>query len=72
VGRAKEVAEAARVSIRNVRRDANRRADGLSRDGELPEDDATRLRDEIQELTKKYEGMVNQQLEEKTKELLEG
>ena len=66
-----QYAEHARVSIRNVRREGNRQADALEKDGSLPEDDAKKLKDDIQELTKKYEGQVNDLLDGKTKELLE-
>ncbi len=70
VSRAKDISEQARVAIRNVRREGNRQADGLIDDG-LPEDAGKKLKDEIQDLTKKYEGAVNDLLEGKTKELLE-
>ena len=68
---AKEKAEAQRVAIRNVRRDANKQADTLMNDGELPEDVANKLRDQIDELTKQYTGKIDGLLEAKTKELME-
>ena len=37
--RIKELAEEARVSIRNVRRDANKAADGEKSSGDMTEDD---------------------------------
>ncbi|MCR4315650.1 MAG: ribosome recycling factor [Planctomycetes bacterium] len=66
----KERAETAKVTIRNARRDANRLADQAKKDG-LPEDEHKKLVDEIQKLTKKYEGKVETQADEKTKEVLE-
>ena len=39
VARTKELAEEAKVAIRNVRRDANKHADTAEKDGELSEDD---------------------------------
>ncbi len=70
-GRCKELAEAARVSIRNIRRDGNKAAEGASADGALTEDQLTRVKDEIQTLTKTYEGRVDEALEKKTKEIME-
>lgn len=71
VKRAKELAEAQRVSIRNVRRDANKQADELVASGEIPEDDFDKLKKEIEDLTKNYTARVDKLLEDKTKELLE-
>ncbi len=69
--RCKELAEAARVSIRNIRRDANKAGETAEADGEMTEDQGTKLKDEIQSLTKKYEGSVDANLEKKTKEIME-
>lgn len=69
--RCKEMAEAARVSIRNVRRDSNKASDGALADGALTEDQEKKLKDEIQSLTKQYEGKVDEALAKKTKEILE-
>ena len=70
-GRCKELAEACRVSIRNVRRDSNKAADGALSDGGLTEDQDKKLKDEIQSLTKQYEGKADEALAKKTKEILE-
>ncbi len=69
--RCRELAEATRVTLRNVRRDANKDADGALADGALTEDEEKRLRDEIQSLTKQYEGKVDATLEKKSKEIME-
>ena len=69
--RCKELAEAARVSIRNIRRDANKAGDTAQADGALTEDQSVKLKDEIQNLTKKYEGSVDENLAKKTKEIME-
>ena len=71
VARVKELAEEARVSIRNVRRDANRHADTALKDKTMSEDQAATLKDDIQELTKKYEGNVNDQAKAKESEVME-
>ena len=58
VGRIKEMTEEAKVSIRNVRRDGNKAADQAEKDKELTEDENKKVQEEIQQLTKKYEGTV--------------
>ena len=70
MGRIKELAEEARVSIRNIRRDANKHADQAQKDKEMTEDDRDQTRDNVQELTKKFEGQVNSRAEAKEKEIL--
>ncbi|MDF1664884.1 MAG: ribosome recycling factor [Planctomycetota bacterium] len=67
----KDYAEAQRVALRNIRRDANRKVDALKKDGALPEDDAKRDKEEIEELTKKFVKSVDEVLGEKSKELLD-
>lgn len=57
-GRIKELAEAG-VAIRNVRRDANKHADTAEKEKTLSEDDCKHTKEQVQELTKKYEGAVN-------------
>lgn len=67
----KDYAEAQRVALRNVRREGNRRTDALKKDSGLPEDDAKRVKDEIETLTKKFVSQVDAILGAKTKELME-
>lgn len=68
-GRAKEVAEEARIAVRNVRRDANKGADAMEKDGDLSEDELKKLKDDIQDLVKTYEGKIDEALKQKTAEL---
>ena len=63
-----QLAEEARVAIRNVRRDANSR---IERDEELPEDQVTREKKAIQKLTDTYVGKVDELLKAKTAEVME-
>ena len=58
VSRIKELSEEAKISIRNVRRDANKAADQAEKDKVVSEDQRDDVKDEIQELTKKYENDV--------------
>lgn len=71
VGRVKDLAEEARISIRNIRRDANKQADQEQTDKTLTEDDVESCKEEIQNLTKRFEGRVNDLSEKKSTEILE-
>lgn len=71
VGRIKEFAEAARVAVRNIRRDANKHADTSHKDKLLTEDDLEKLKEQIQELTKQYEGAVNTNAADKEKQIMD-
>jgi len=73
VGHAKKVAEDAKVSMRNVRRDANKQADGLlkDKDAHYPEDEIETLKKEIQDLLKEHETKADKMVEEKTAEIME-
>lgn len=68
VGRAKSAAEEARVAVRNVRREANKKWSDLEG---LSEDDLHGLKDEVLELTRKHESLAANLLEKKTQELME-
>jgi len=70
VTRIKTLAEEARVAIRNVRRDANRNLDREQKESQISEDDCRRARDDVQELTDQYEGVVSEVLEKKTEDIL--
>lgn len=67
----KELCEEARIAMRNVRRDENKRADQLLKDGDLTEDESKKLHDEIQKLLKEFEDKVSQVQEKKTAEIME-
>jgi ribosome recycling factor len=69
--RVKELAEEARIAIRNIRRDANKQADQEQTDKILTEDDVTSCKEEIQTLTKRFEAKVNELAEKKSAEILE-
>ena len=71
VSRVKELAEEARVSIRNIRRDANKAADNSEKDKTMTEDDRDSTKDKVQELTKKYEGRVNSTADAKEKDVMD-
>jgi ribosome recycling factor len=68
---AKNMAEQARVAIRNIRRDANDELKKGKKDGDLSEDEEKRHEDEIQKLTDSYVKQVDEALQEKEKDILE-
>jgi ribosome recycling factor len=68
---ARQKAEDARVSIRNIRRHAKDALDKLARDGEVGEDDVARAEKQLEVLTKSYVEQVDELLKHKESELLE-
>lgn len=64
-------AEQGRVSVRNVRRDANDKIKALLKDKEISEDDERRSQEDIQKMTDVRIKNVDAALAEKEKELME-
>ncbi len=71
VARIKELTEDAKISIRNIRRDANKAADTAEKEKLMSEDDRARLKDEVQELTKKFESQASELAKTREAEVLE-
>jgi len=69
--RIKELTEEAKVSVRNIRRDANKAADQEQKDKILTEDERDKLKEDIQELTKTYENQANDLAKAKEAEIME-
>jgi ribosome recycling factor len=67
----KKHAEEARVSIRNIRRDANEHLKKAQKDGSISEDDSHKGMDKVQELTDKYVKEVDSVLKAKEEEIME-
>src|SRR2546423_10744386 len=63
VGQTKGMAEAAKISIRNSRRDANKILEAEEKGGVVAEDEAKQGKEQIQELTKQYEHKVDELIE---------
>ena len=55
VARIKELTEESKVAVRNIRRDANKSADQAEKAKDLSEDERDDCKQEVQELTKKFE-----------------
>jgi ribosome recycling factor len=64
-------AEAARVAIRNIRRDANNDFKDLLKEKEISEDDERRAQDDIQKLTDRFVQEADKLLAGKETELME-
>jgi len=71
VARIKELSEEARISIRNVRRDANKAIETAEKDKVISEDDRDSSKEEVQELTKKYEEQVGELSKARETDVLE-
>ncbi len=63
-------AEDARVSIRNIRRDANKSLDQSEKEKIISEDILKSTKDDVQELTKKFENQINDQAKQKEEEVM--
>ena len=59
VARIKELCEEAKIAVRSVRRDGNKSAEQAAKDKVIGEDQRDDLKDQIQELTRKYEELAN-------------
>jgi ribosome recycling factor len=71
VGRIKELTEDAKIAIRNVRRDGNKAAEQAEKDKILTEDESKSTKEEIQELTKKFENAAADMAKQRESEVME-
>jgi len=62
--------EAAKVAVRNIRRDANDALKKLIKDKEISEDDERRAQDEVQKITDKYIAEIDKMLQVKEADLM--
>ena len=67
VKQAKQIGEEGKVAVRNVRQDANNDLKKL----ELPEDEEKLYLEDIQELTNKYNKIIDEKIKEKEEELMQ-
>jgi ribosome recycling factor len=70
VKQAKQMAEKAKVAIRNVRKEANNKIKRLEHDKELSEDEMKRALDRIQKLTDEFIAKVDDSLKAKEADIL--
>ena len=66
----KKKGEAAKVAVRNVRRDANESLKKMEKNGDISEDDLKDGNDKIQKLTDKMIDKIDKAVETKTKEIM--
>lgn len=73
VAQVKKLGEDSKVSVRNVRRDANKHVDALEKDKSVhvSEDQLADLKDKIQDLLKKHETAIDDAVNAKSKEVME-
>jgi ribosome recycling factor len=67
----KRMAEDAKVSVRNARRDANDTLKLLEKEKEITEDDLKRNEKEVQQLTDEYVATIDSVVEKKEQEVME-
>ncbi len=68
---ARHKGEEAKVAIRNIRRRGKEELDRIVKDGEVGEDEGRRAEKELDDLTQKYVGHVDELVKHKEAELLE-
>ncbi|GMO61888.1 MAG: ribosome recycling factor [Termitinemataceae bacterium] len=68
---AKAQGEAARVSVRNIRRDGNDELKKLLKDSTISEDEESKTSEQLQKITDSYIAQINKLVEEKEKEIKE-
>ncbi|RBP99263.1 ribosome recycling factor [Bifidobacterium xylocopae] len=68
---AKTKAEDGKVALRNIRRKAKESIEASVKDGDLGEDEGERLQKDLDALTKRMSGEIDQLLESKQQEILE-
>jgi ribosome recycling factor len=67
----RRLAEDTRVSVRNIRREANDQIKKSEKGGDIPEDESHHIIDEVQKVTDEYITKVDEVLKMKEKEIME-
>ena len=70
VQQAKQAGEQTKVSIRNVRRDANKTLEKMEKDKEITEDDLNLAKKQIDDITKEFSDKVDSLVTHKSDEIL--
>ena len=71
VGRIHELREEAKVSVRNIRRDGNKKADQAEKSKEISEDQRDDVKKEVQDLTKEYESQAEKLSKTREKDVMD-
>lgn len=72
VQQVKQLGEKSKVTIRNVRRDANKQLDEEQKDKKITEDDCKKGKDNVDEMTKKYIEQIDDVVKAKSEEIMNG
>jgi ribosome recycling factor len=67
----KKIAEEAKVSCRNIRRDANKHFETEEKNKTMSEDERDKGKEDVQNLLKKYEDRLQEMADKRTKEVME-
>lgn len=67
----KKIGEESKVALRNVRRDANEHLKKEEKDKKITEDDRKRFEDEVQKITDKHIGKIDEITRHKEKDIME-
>jgi ribosome recycling factor len=71
VAEIKKQSEDAKVSCRNIRRDANKHFEQAEKDKEMTEDERDKGKESVQNLLKTFEGKIDEMADKKSKEIME-
>ncbi len=71
VARIKELTEESKIAVRAIRRDANKAIETAEKDKLISEDDRDKLKEEVQELTKKYEAEATESAKTREADVME-
>ena len=71
VARIKELAEEAKIAIRSIRRDANKALETAEKEKTIGEDDRDTFKEQVQELTKKYEAEASELAKTRESDVME-
>jgi ribosome recycling factor len=71
VARIKKSAEESKVSLRNIRRDANKHFEQGEKAKEMTEDERDKGKEEVQNLLKNYEDKIQEMADKKSKDVME-
>jgi ribosome recycling factor len=70
VGQARQMGEQAKVSIRNIRRDANKQLEKQQKDKFITEDDLEKGKKQVDDVTKKYTNRIDEVVKYKSDEIM--
>jgi len=68
--RVKQLAEESKIAVRNIRRDANKTIESEEKDGGVTEDEAYKAKEDVLELTHKYEEQIDGHVTRKIEDIM--